>query len=241
MERSGVLKVILRKVLGKASLSYESMSTTLCDAEAIINSRALMYVSEDSEDLMPLTPSCFLCETQEIGTPDCDMLYHNKLNNKFRYKQKILDALRLRFRNEYLSQLILKNKKSEMRKINVGDVVLIGDDIHKRIDWPLAPVIEDIPGKDGNARVFMLKTKNGVLKRAIQRLYPLEISHEDAELAQALSEKEKTRKHADDSNVIATNGRDKRDILTVNSENSNVDNVTTRSGCVIRKPKRFEK
>ena len=191
-----------------------------------------------SEDLKP---SCFLRETQEIGTSDCDMIYHSKLNKKFRYKQKILDALRLRFRNEYLSQLILKNKRSEMRKINVGAVVLIGDDIHKRIDWPLARVIAAIPGKDGNARVFMLKTKNGILKRAIQRLYPLEISHEDAELAQSLSEIAKTRKHANDSIVIATNYRDKRDTLILNTENGNVDNITTRSGRVIQKPKRFSK
>ena len=128
-----------------------------------------------------------------------------------------------------------------MRKINVGDVVLIGDDIHKGIDWPLARVIDAIPGQDGNARVFMLKTKNGILKRAIQRLYPLEISHEDAELARSLSGKAKIRKHANDSNVIATNCRDKRNTSILNTENGNVDNVTTRSGRVIQKPKRFEK
>ena len=78
----GVLKVILRKVHGKASLSYKSMSTTLCDSEAIINSRSLRYVSENPEDLKPLRPSCFFRETQEIGTLDCDMLYRSKLNKK---------------------------------------------------------------------------------------------------------------------------------------------------------------
>ncbi|XP_033212371.1 uncharacterized protein LOC117169969 [Belonocnema kinseyi] len=76
----GVLKTILRKILGKASLSYESLTTALCDVEAIINSRPLTYVSEDEEDLKPLTPAMFLQEIQEIGVPDFDMLYHENLD-----------------------------------------------------------------------------------------------------------------------------------------------------------------
>lgn len=70
----GVLKTILRKVLGKACLSYESLTTILCDAEALINARSLTYMSDDPSDLKPLTPAMFLQEIQEVGTPDCDML-----------------------------------------------------------------------------------------------------------------------------------------------------------------------
>ena len=152
----GVMKSILRKVLGKASLSYEALSTVLCEAEAIINSRPLTYISEDPDDLKPLSPSCFLQEIQEIGTPDIDMFYHDKLNRKFKYLQQLVDALRKRFRIEYLGQLILKDNKKENRKLRVGDVVLVGDNIHKRTDWPLARIVDIILGKDGHIRVVIV-------------------------------------------------------------------------------------
>ena len=97
-----MLKTILRKVLGKTSLTYEGLTTTLCDTEAIINARPLTYVSDDPSDLKPLTPSMFLQEIHEVGTPDCDMLYNAKLNKKFKYKQQILEDIRKRFRSKYL-------------------------------------------------------------------------------------------------------------------------------------------
>lgn len=75
----------------------------------------------------------FLQETREFGVPDCDMLYRTKLNKKFKYRQKIFEYFWKRFRIEYL-RLLLKNEKKETWKVKVGDVVLIGDDTHKRID-----------------------------------------------------------------------------------------------------------
>ena len=61
-----MLKTILRKVLGKASLSYESLMTVLCDAEAVMNSRPLSYVSENHHDLKPLSPSDFLRKLEKL-------------------------------------------------------------------------------------------------------------------------------------------------------------------------------
>lgn len=97
------MRSLLKKILGKASLSYESLNTILCDVEAIINSRPVTYISEDSEDLRPLSPSLFLQENQEYGVPDCNMLNRTKLEKKFKYRQKINEDLRKRFRTEYLS------------------------------------------------------------------------------------------------------------------------------------------
>ncbi|GBM39184.1 hypothetical protein AVEN_208358-1 [Araneus ventricosus] len=50
----GMLKSILRKVLGKASLQFEELCTVLCDAEGIINSRPLTYLIGWIEKLFPL-------------------------------------------------------------------------------------------------------------------------------------------------------------------------------------------
>ena len=110
------------------------------------NSRPLSYVSGDPDDLKPLTPAMFLVENQGFGVPDCDMIYHDKLNSKLKYRQKIHDDLRKRFHSEYLSQLLLKNGKQETRHIRIGDIVLIESDSLKRIDWPLAQIVDVIPG-----------------------------------------------------------------------------------------------
>ena len=175
----GMLKTILRKVLGRSCLSYEEMSTVLCDCESVLNSRPLTYISEEPDDLKTLTPAMFLNDIREIGTPDLDLIDKIDLNSRFVYRQRLMQHLRKRFRREYLSQLISRSNVKEVRKIKVGEIVLIGDDIHKRIDWPLARVEKLILGRDGTARVAVLKTKAGQFKRPIQRLYPLEISRED--------------------------------------------------------------
>ncbi|GFT01968.1 integrase catalytic domain-containing protein [Trichonephila clavipes] len=58
----------------------------------------------------------------------------------------------------------------------MGDIVLIGDDWKKRLQWPLTRVIKLIPGKDGLVRTVKLKTKSCPLTRPIQRVFPLEAS-----------------------------------------------------------------
>jgi hypothetical protein len=57
-----------------------------------------------------------------------------------------------------------------------GDVVIVLSDNKNRGAWPLAAVEETFPGKDGVVRAVRLKTKNGVLERPVQYLYPMELS-----------------------------------------------------------------
>ncbi|XP_011858503.1 PREDICTED: uncharacterized protein LOC105556051 [Vollenhovia emeryi] len=155
------VKEILRKVLGRACLTFEEMNTTLCDCEAIINSRPITYLSEDSDQLIPLTPAMFIQDVQEIGLPDLDHVQEGDLKARIRYRQKLRADLRRRFRSEYLGQLsrtsYSKNGKYTVRK---GDVVLIGNENQKRLDWPLARVIEVIPGRDGEVRVVRPRVEN---------------------------------------------------------------------------------
>ncbi|XP_011698819.1 PREDICTED: uncharacterized protein LOC105456454 [Wasmannia auropunctata] len=237
----GILKALLRKILSKASLPYETLNTILCDAEAIINSRPLTYISGDPDDLTPLSPSMFLQEIRTYGVPDCDMLYQSRLNKKFKHRQKVFNDLRKRFRTEYLGQLLLTNDKKETRKINIGDVVLIGDDSHRRVDWPLARVIDVITGRDGQARVFILKTKNGVFKRPIQRVYPLEIPQE-TDAAIELCERANSEKRKDkvESNPKLDDFKSNDTPLVCKSKGDDSEVVTTRSGRVVKKPDRLK-
>ncbi|KAJ8918883.1 hypothetical protein NQ315_011175, partial [Exocentrus adspersus] len=90
---------------------------------------------------------------------------------KLLQKQKLRDDL---FRVEYLGQLKLFYNKNPSRPVTIGEVVLIGNDSDKRIDWPLGRVRELIPGKDNKVRLVYVDTAKGQLLRPLRRLYPLE-------------------------------------------------------------------
>ncbi|XP_055933002.1 uncharacterized protein LOC129963023 [Argiope bruennichi] len=171
----GLMKTILRKVLGKACLKYEELSTILCDCENVINSRPITYVSEDLE-LQPLTPAMFLRDLKESGVPDIDQIESSSLQKRYLYRLKLRKDLRKRFRSEYLGQLRSYAKKSRNSYLfSIGDIVLL-ETTAKRISWPLGKVVKLIKGKDGIVRLVKVRTKQGDLLRPIQRLYPLEVS-----------------------------------------------------------------
>ncbi|XP_058805274.1 uncharacterized protein LOC131672213 [Phymastichus coffea] len=219
----GMVKVILRKVLGRRCISYEEMYTILSDCESTINARPLTYVSDAVDDLVPLTPGMFLRNNKTYENPDLDILNKIDLNFSYKQKQEIMEHLRQRFRKEYLGQLILKsNSMKSFQPLKIGDVVLIGDDNKKRIDWPLAKIEKLIQGRDGIARVAVLKTKDGVLKRPLQRIYPLEISCDDKDEANEFRERQKS--------VSAEANQKKVQLEQVEST------VKTKSGRIVKKP-----
>ena len=169
---------MLRKILGHASLDYEELLTILCDCERIINSRPITYVSEDIDDEPPITPEQFLHETPTSGVPDLDIVDKVKLSRRIKYLQRLRETLKSRFRSEYLGQLrqqSLINFKD--RPLNVGEIVLVEDVNKKRSFWNLAKVIKVIPGRDGQIRLAMIKTKNSELLRPVQRLFRLEMEN----------------------------------------------------------------
>ncbi|GFU51207.1 integrase catalytic domain-containing protein [Trichonephila clavipes] len=132
-------------------------------------------MSENPEELIPLTPSMFLISNKNSYIEDIEELNSNSLNKRIKYRSKLLKDLRQRFRNEYLSQLIQKHNEKESRDPQIGEVVLVADDNKKRLFWALAKIIELIPGRDGKIRMVRLKTQHGKILRPKQRIYPLEI------------------------------------------------------------------
>ena len=219
------------------------MLTILCDCEAVINARPHTFVSENSSDLCPLTPAMFLYEqvVYVSGVPDLDCNDRKSLLKRIKYRQSVSEALRKRFRSEYLSQLTIKNKRVESRKINVGDVVLIGNDLQKLLDWLLARILELIKGKDGNVRVVCLRTQNGELIRPIQRVYPLEMSCEGNTFYQFVCQDECVDRESEGNSTKVTDKKCKRVVCkSVNEKGESAVVTETRGGRVIKKPKRFE-
>lgn len=106
----GSTKTILRKVLGRASLTYEELVTVLCDCEGVINSRPLTYVSDDASELVPLTPAHFIQGIPCTDVLDLDLVDSRHPVKRFRYLQEVRDSLRRRFRDEYLSELVTTSR-----------------------------------------------------------------------------------------------------------------------------------
>ncbi|UYV82752.1 hypothetical protein LAZ67_22000735 [Cordylochernes scorpioides] len=173
-----MIKNLLRKILGHKKLNYEQLETCLIEVESTINKRPLTYITENSDDLIPLTPAMFL-QDRTTHFPEIEKITADTFRRKQRGLQQMKRELRQRFRKEYLGLLVQKGKEGSEFTLRIGEIVLIGNEDQKRIDWPMAKIEELIPGRDGKIRVARVKTKRGVLIRPIQKIYPLEVTSEE--------------------------------------------------------------
>ena len=65
----GLVKRSLREAIGKVCLTNEQLLTLLIEVEAVVNSRPLVYIGNDINSYMPLTPSHFLTLNPKIEIP----------------------------------------------------------------------------------------------------------------------------------------------------------------------------
>ncbi len=170
------VKDLLKRILRRSKLSLDELRTCLAGVAATINDRPLTIITEDSEDLIPLTPAMFIRPLMLGHFPELGNMDH--LQKSYARMKEVQLQLQNRFRKEYLALLVTKTGKKQQSVIAEGDVVLVGADNRKRFEWPLGVVTELIKGKDGKVRVAKVKTANGSLTRPLQRLFPLEISQD---------------------------------------------------------------
>ncbi|UYV81404.1 hypothetical protein LAZ67_20001094 [Cordylochernes scorpioides] len=229
----GMMKQLLFRILDQTSLGYEELSTVMCDVESLMNTRPLTYLTEESEDLAPLTPSLFLHEVREVGVPDLDLIDNKTLSRKYQYIKRVQEDLRERFRIEYFGFLRQETRRLKTTiPFKVGDMVLIGQESLKRLHWPLARIIQLYPRKDGLVRVAKVKTSSGDKIRPIQKLYNLEITPE-IRCRDPLTERSPTQE------VRLTT---EEDPLTSQQEQHHIEtpNVVSSYGRPIKRPNRLD-
>ena len=160
-------------------LTWTELCEVVLEVETQLNRRPLSYV-EDDVQLPLLTPASFLFqksnrlpEREPWREEDFD------LRKRAKYLKTCKDALWRRWSREYLVALRERhNLKHEghATPLSKGDVVIIKDDDRNRNKWKLGIVEDLIAGRDGVVRVAKLRAGKTTLERAIQQLYPLELT-----------------------------------------------------------------
>ncbi|GBM88096.1 hypothetical protein AVEN_99788-1, partial [Araneus ventricosus] len=180
------IKEPLRKILGRASLSFEEMTTILSEVELVLNHRPLTYTSNDLDEPLPLTPAHFLFPGQENLSYPVHFLeiFTNQpstkenLTRRVVYQTKLLRHIWGKWKNNYLMQLRNAHNfvnSSPVRDLKKGEVVLLEGTTKSKFLWPLGVIEDVIVGRDGHIRSCIVRTSKGQLKRPIQLIYPLEI------------------------------------------------------------------
>ncbi|XP_055589946.1 uncharacterized protein LOC129742127 [Uranotaenia lowii] len=183
-----VAKKHLYRQLGKSLLSYEDLSTVLSQIEAAMNSRPIVPMSDDPNELSAITPAHFLIGSSMYSLPDrnlCDVV-PNRLNHYHRLQQ-LYQQFWHHWRKEYLQEMQKDFKFREPnRNLVPGQLVILKDEFQHPVRWPLAKISKVFPGKDGLVRVIDIKTAKGNFKRDITKICPLPIertvsTHEDSQ------------------------------------------------------------
>ncbi len=161
-----------KRVVGSSPIMLDQFQTLLCKIESCLNSRPLCALSADPTDVDALTPGHFLIgeAINAIPEPDCRMVKENRLDywNLVRQKsQHFWD----RWATEYLTSLQQRFKwKHKRDNMQVGDLVVIRDELMPLTKWKLGRIIKTHPGKDGLVRSVTLKTATGESTRPITKL-----------------------------------------------------------------------
>ncbi|XP_012542665.2 uncharacterized protein LOC105840305 [Monomorium pharaonis] len=171
-------KYHIKRIVGEAHLTFEDLYTVITQIEAIMNSRPLMPMSNDPNDMDILTPGHFLIGEQLTSVPQSSVveLPTNRMN-QYQRLQQMVQHFWSRWTSEYLSHLQQRSKwmKDVPSKIKVGSMVLLKEDNTPPLQWKLGRITELHPGADGVPRVISVKTFTGILKRTIGKICILPI------------------------------------------------------------------
>ncbi|VDL81853.1 unnamed protein product [Nippostrongylus brasiliensis] len=193
----GSVKKAFNKSIGRKRLNFSDMCTVLTRIEAILNTRPLTKPNAGDLSTIPLRPVDFLQGNLKFSLPDSDdpidlndptydpdliqsqkqaieaLRYSENIANKFWENWKLLYLTSLR----ETQKVILKQPRHLNRSCpEVGEVVIIEQDLIPRGSWPYGRVAELILSADGltrSAKVLMPNRK--IIHRPLNKIYPLEI------------------------------------------------------------------
>lgn len=175
------IKVALSTIPVDSKLDDESLETVFAEAEMMINSRPLTFVSLLTSDDEAISPNHFLLLNstgvqQPIKEPVSDGKF---LRDSWTSMQKTLDKFWQRWITEYLPMITRRTKWFQnVRPISEGELVVIADE-KVRNRWMRGRVVHTYAGKDGIVRQADVSTPYGILRRPIAKLALLDVVPEN--------------------------------------------------------------
>ena len=127
-----------------------------------MNRRPLTKMTNDINDTSVLSPAHFLYPYTQIYAsthiippiPGDGQV----LRSTWTILQEILDEFWTRWTKEYLSTLLERSKwETSQRDYEIGDIVLLVDQILPRERWKLCRIAEILPSNDNRQRRYILK------------------------------------------------------------------------------------
>ena len=173
----GLVKRALHKTVGNGCLRWNELQDILLDVEVALNNRPLTYLTYPIQ--MPtLTPNAMMfVGSTSLPELAAHHLEDTDLRKWAKYLFKCKEAIWRRWSNEYLRGLRERHNqkhKNTSFTVAIGDVVIIQSEERNRGKWPLGVV--EKKGRDGVVRAVKLRAGQSFLERAVNQLYPLELS-----------------------------------------------------------------
>lgn len=173
-----IAKTHLNKKIANYTPTENELRTIVCQIEAIINSRPISPMSNDANDVVPLTPGHFLVgrPLTTFNTPSVVHLNPNSLS-AYHQQQHIIQNFWKSFHREYLNNLQTRNKnRFPERNLQVNDLVLLVDDNLPTLKWKSGIITRTFPGDDNLVRTVEVRTNGSLFRRASARvcLLPME-------------------------------------------------------------------
>ncbi|XP_015430609.1 PREDICTED: uncharacterized protein LOC107187115 [Dufourea novaeangliae] len=173
----------LYRTVGNGLFTYEQFNTFIIQIEAILNSRPLIPLSSDPNDLIALTPSHFLIgdSLSTLSEGDFRDVATNRLS-LWQHIEKVRQHFWSRWHRDYLHQLHTRNKwhRGDTARYKEGAMVIVQEDNVPPLQWKLGRIVNVHPGEDHIVRVVTVRTAQGVYKRCVKKLAPLPIQDNDS-------------------------------------------------------------
>lgn len=167
------MKMHLRPTIGSRVLTKDDLYQLAVQIEGCMNSRPLWPMSDQPDDLLPLTPADFVLAKKILPQPmaeDVADVPENKITS-FGMRQKMLQQFWRRWREEFLADKQQRTKWLKIEKnIKVGDMVIVRNENLPPAVWALGRVSHVHKASDGIVRTVVVKTATGELVRPIGKL-----------------------------------------------------------------------
>ena len=179
-----MVKRCMRKVLKKSKLTYEELETIVVEIEGILNTRPLCYIYDDSTDPV-ITPSHLIYGRNILTRIPSNETHEKDYSKRAKYIQRLTEQFWKQWASNYLTELRERHKncfKGPTRTIEIGEIVLIKEELVPRNKWKMGLVEQLHVGKDNHVRGCSLKVITNLhprrINRPIEKLCPLEIRSE---------------------------------------------------------------